>query len=362
MRKPIYVLVAFAIVLALGLSACAQQAAPAAPTKAPESKPAATQAPAAATQAPAAATQAPAATAAPKAAIPPTQLRLMTGPMGGSWYPLGGAIAEILKTSIPGMTVDVQPGAGITNIKAVEAGKADIGLANACSAADALAGRQPFEGTAKNVFHLATLYDQFFQMVAPEDTGIKTVADFKGKRLTTQQVGNTGEQMTRHVMEVYGLSYSDLAKPPSLVNYNDSVNLIKDRQAEVFALVTTVPAPSITELTLTRKMRLIGITDEDIAKLQKINSGYGKKVIPKGSYEGQTEDVVTYGTYTHLIVSGQLSEDVVYAITKALAQNIKKMGEVVADVKALDVKGMASDVGVPLHPGALKYYKEVGAR
>ncbi len=340
------------LLVALALSACAQQAPPA---------PAATQAPAgAATQAKA---PAPAATQAPAAQpAQPMQLRLMTGPMGGSWYPLGGAIAEILRNEIPGVTVDVQPGAGITNTKAIEAGKAEIGFSNACSTADAIAGVAPFEGKAKNVFHLATLYDQVFQMVAPEDVGVKTVPDFKGKRLTTQQVGNTGEQMTRHVMEIYGLSYKDLAKSPSLVNYSDSVNLIKDRQADIFALVTTVPAPSITELSLTRKMRIIGITEDDVKKLQAINSGYGKKVIPKGSYEGQAEDVITYGTYTHLIVSGQLSEDFIYQVTKALVKNVGKMGEVVADVKGLDAKGMAQDVGVPFHPGALKYYKEAGVR
>lgn len=285
----------------------------------------------------------------------------MTGPQGGSWVPLGGAIAEILKTEMPGVTVDVQPGAGIINVKGVETDKTDIGFANACSAADAIAGVDPFETKAQNVRHLMTLYDQIFQMVAPEDSGIKTVADFKGKQITTQPTGNTGEQMTRHILQVYGLSYKDMAKV-HLVSYNDSVNLVKDRHADAFSLITTVPAPSITELAMSRKLRIIPVPDDKMQELKKINSGYVRKIIPKGSYEGQTEDVHTFGTYTHLIISAKLPEAFVYDLTKVLAKNVNKLGEVVSAVKGLDVKGMAADVGVPFHPGAEKYYKEVGAR
>lgn len=340
MRRSIGFLALLSVLLVL-MVACSSTAAPApAPTAAPA--------------APAA--QAP---AAPAASFAGETLRLMTGPMGGSWFPLGGAIAEVLKTELSA-ELDVQPGAGITNVKAVEAGKTDIGFANACSAADAIAGIAPFESKAKNVRHLMTLYDQVFQMTAPEDTGIKSVADLKGKRVTTQVTGNTGEQMTRHIMEVYGLKYEDLAKLDQ-VNYNDSVSLVKDRHSDFFSLITTVPAPSITELATSRKMRIIGITEADLAKLKDINSGYVKMVIPKGSYEGQTEEVITYGTYTHLIISAEMADDKVYAITKALAKNVSKLGDVVSAVKGLDVKGMAADVGVPLHPGAEKYYKESGA-
>jgi uncharacterized protein len=287
-------------------------------------------------------------------------LRLMTGPMGGSWVPLGGAIAEILKNDL-GATIDVQPGAGITNVKAVEAGKADIGFANAVSAADAIAGVEPFtEGKAKNVRHLMTLYDQVFQMAATEDSGIRAVAELKGKSITTQATGNTGEQMTRHILQVNGLKYEDMSKV-HLVNYNDSVNLVKDRHADFFSLVTTVPAPSLTELATARKMRVLGITDADLAKLKEINAGYVKTTIKKGSYEGQNEDIMSFGTYTHLVVSAQMTDEQVYAITKSLAANISKLGDVVSAMKGLDVKGMAADVGVPYHPGAEKYYKEVGA-
>src|SRR3990170_2545102 len=107
------------------------------------------------------------------------ELRIMTGPQGGSWYPLGGAIAEILKQEVPGTTASVLPGAGIINIQGTESGQTEIGFGNAVSTVDAIAGREPFKAPAKNVRQLATLYMQYFQVVVLADSGINTVADFK---------------------------------------------------------------------------------------------------------------------------------------------------------------------------------------
>ncbi len=129
--------------------------------------------------------------------IPPMRLKLMTGPQGGSWSPLGGAIAELVEKEMPGVTVTVLPGAGIANVKAIQGGKADLGFGNANSTADGYAGRAPFDSPTKDVLHVATLYNQYFQMVVPGDSDIRSVADLKGKRVATQPRGNTGEQITR---------------------------------------------------------------------------------------------------------------------------------------------------------------------
>jgi len=122
------------------------------------------------------------------------QLKLMTGPQGGSWYPLGGAIQNIIEKNVAGTSVQVLPGAGISNVKGVQAGKADLGFGNAVSTVDGVNGNAPFESKTDNVCQLGTLYFQYFHMVALADSGIKTPADIKGKALTTQQKGNTGEQ------------------------------------------------------------------------------------------------------------------------------------------------------------------------
>ncbi|MCW5731186.1 MAG: TAXI family TRAP transporter solute-binding subunit [Alphaproteobacteria bacterium] len=284
-------------------------------------------------------------------------MKLMTGPQGGSWYPLGGAIQNIIEKNVPGTSVQVLPGAGISNVKGVQEGKAELGFGNAVSSVDGVEGRPPFDKKQSNVCQVATLYFQYFHMVATTDSGVKTVADMTGKGLTTQQRGNTGEQMTRDVLRVYGLDYGKL-RNVSHGSYNDSVAQLKDNQAQAFTLITTVPASSVMDLASARDIRVLEVPDEKLKELQKINAGYDKRIIKAGSYPKQDKDIQTIGTWTHLIASCSLPEDRVYRITKALAENVDQLGAVVAAVKGLSAKDMAANVGVPHHPGALKYYKE----
>ncbi len=288
------------------------------------------------------------------------ELRIMTGPQGGAWYPLGGAIAEIMKKEIPGTTASVLPGAGIINVQGVETARADIGFGNSVSTVDGVAGREPFKDPVKNVRQLATLYMQYFQLIVLDDAKIKNVTDLKGKSIAVQPRGNTGEQMTRELLQVYGLSYKDLAKV-SHVSYNDAVALMKDGHAQAYTLISTVPASSVLDLASDRKIQMLSVPEDKFKELQKINSGYARREIPKGTYPGVDYPVQAFGTYTHLMIRGDLSDDLVYGITKALAKHVDSLGAVVRDVQGLTVKEMAFDVGVPYHPGALKFYKEVGA-
>ena len=288
------------------------------------------------------------------------QMKMMTGPQGGSWYPLGGAIQNIIEKAIPGASMQVLPGAGISNVVGVQTGKAELGFGNAVSSVDGVNGKEPFKGKQDNICQLATLYFQYFHAVALADSGVKTVGDAKGKALTTQQKGNTGEQMTRDALKVYGLDYTKMSKV-NFGNYTDSVSQLKDGHAQVFTLITTVPASSVMDLASARDIRVLEFPDDKFKALQQINKGYDKRIIKAGSYPKQDKDVQTIGTWTHLIVSCKLPEDTVYKITKALAANVENLGNVVAAVKGMSVKDMAADVGVPYHPGAKKYYQEAKA-
>jgi len=288
------------------------------------------------------------------------QLRLMTGPQGGSWYPLGGAIQGIIEKSVPGTSVQVLPGAGISNVLGVQTGKAELGFGNAVSSFDGVRGNEPFKQKTDNLCQLSTLYFQYFHAVALADAGVRSGADLKGKALTTQQKGNTGEQMTRDFLRVYGLDYGKMSKV-NFGSYTDSVAQLKDGHAQVFTLITTVPASAVMDLAASRDVRVLEVPDEKLKDLQKINAGYDKRIIKAGSYPKQDRDIQTIGTWTHLVVSCKLPEPLVYNITKALAQNIETLGNVVSAVKGLTVKDMAIDVGVPLHPGARKFYQEAKA-
>jgi len=287
-------------------------------------------------------------------------LKMMTGPMGGSWYPLGGAIADAIQKEIPGVTLSVSPGGGVGNVEGIELGKCDIGFSNSSSGVDAVYGRPPFKKKMENMRQLANLYPQYFQIIVMEDSGIKSVADLKGKRICPGPKGHTGEFAAQQVLEIYGLSYKDMSKVHH-VHYSDSVALMKDGHADAWMLCTTIPQSSIIDLASSRKIRLISLPDDKIKAMQKINAGYLRRDIPKGTYPGVDYDVHGFGFWTHLIISAKLPDDLVYKITKTLVNNLPRFADVVKDMKGVTPKDLALDLGIPYHPGALKYYKEIKA-
>jgi len=291
-------------------------------------------------------------------AVHAQQVKLMTGPQGGSWYPLGGAIANIADKA--GVKVQVLPGAGIANVKGVDAGKADMGFGNSISTVDGVAGRAPFDAPAKNVCNVASLYPQYYQVVANADANINSIGDLKGKSLAVQPKGNTAEFISMQSLDVYGLKYQDMSRV-SYVSYTDAVSLMKDNNAQVFTLGTTVPASAIMDLASARDIKLVGIPDDKFQAMRKLNPGYTKLVIPAGSYPKQTQDVQTIGYATHMIARCDLDENVVYKVLKGMVDNKADLAAIAKAMAGVTPKMMAEDIGVPMHKGALKYYKEVGA-
>lgn len=288
---------------------------------------------------------------------PAAEIKLMTGPQGGSWIPLGGQLKDMWEKAVPGLSVQSLPGAGIANVRGVEEGKADVGFGNSISTVDALAGKPPFNKPHANVCNVATLYPQYFQFAVLTNAGVDKIADLKGKSITTQQRGNTGEQITRQLLEVNGLSYNDVKA--SFVSYTDSVTQMQDGHAVAFGLNTQIPAGAIMDLAAARDIKLIDMSSE-IDKMRKLNPGYQMMTIPKGTYPKQDRDVQVIGFFTHIVASCKLPTDTVYAMTKSIAENTKTLATVAKDIATLTPKGMAADVGVPFHPGAAKFYKEAG--
>jgi uncharacterized protein len=286
------------------------------------------------------------------------QIRLMTGPQGGAWYPLGGAISNIMSKA--GHKVQVLPGAGIANVRAVNQGKADMGFGNSISTVDGVAGRAPFEEKTTNVCNVASLYPQYFQIVANADSGINSVGDLKGKPIAVQPRGNTAEFISQQILEVYGLKYTDMSRV-SYVSYTDAVSLMKDNNAQVFTLGTTVPASSIMDLAAARDIKLIDVPEDKFQAMRKLNPGYTKVTIPANSYPKQTRDVQAVGYATHLVARCDLDENLVYQVVKGLHDNKGELGSITKVMADITPKMMAEDIGVPLHKGAARYYKEQGA-
>jgi uncharacterized protein len=179
--------------------------------------------------------------AAPALAQQPQPMRLMTGPQGGVWVPLGGSLKNMWEKAIPGLAVQPLPGAGIANIRGIDEGKADVGFGNSITSVDGINGAPPYPQKVTKVCQLANLYPQYFQMVALANSGVNGVADMKGKAIAVQPKGNTAELISQHILKSVGLSYES-AKISFVNSYTDAASMLKDGHAQVFTLGTTIPA------------------------------------------------------------------------------------------------------------------------
>ncbi len=286
-------------------------------------------------------------------------LTFMTGPAGGTWYPLGGATKQILEQEIEDLSITLRPGAGLINIKGLSLGKADIAWGNVISTVDALNGKPPFGAKMGDLCNIAALYEQAAQ-VPVTDLSIESIADLRGRRLATLPRGNTTEAAARALLALYGLDYDDLRK----VNFGsitDQVNMMKDGQIDGMVLVSSVPAAGVLDLATSRSMKLLPILDSEFAKLHESNSGWRRTMIPAGTYPGQDQDVPSAGFRMHMMANcTNVSEETVYRITKALAERGAELAAVTRLLKDYDAEAMAIDVGVPYHPGAARYYLEMG--
>jgi TRAP transporter TAXI family solute receptor len=288
------------------------------------------------------------------------QVTFMTGPQGGSWIPLGGALKGMWERSITGLQITQTPGAGIANVRGVDEGKAHIGFANSSTTVDGLEGRAPYPKKVTKVCQLANLYPQYFHVVALADAKVNSFADLKGKALVTQTKGNTGELVTELVLKLNGLTYQSLAKV-SFQSYTDAVGMMKDGHMQVFTLGTTAPAAAVMDLASARDISLVPVDDRTMNEFKKMNPGYNKLVVKAGTYPKQDKDVPVIGYSTHLVVACDLPENTVYQMAKTMAANVDSMSAVVKSIEGIKPKDMALDIGVPFHKGAAKFYKEVGA-
>ena len=288
------------------------------------------------------------------------QITLMTGPQGGVWVPLGGALKSMWEKAIPGLQVTSTPGAGIANVRGVDEGKAQVGFGNSSTTVDGLLGQPPYPKKVTKVCQLANLYPQYFQVVALADAKVTSYADLKGKSVVTQPKGNTAELLTNTILKLNGLNYQSLSKI-NFQSYTDGVSLMKDGHAQVFTLGTTIPASSVMDLASARDIQLVPVDDRVMSELRKSNPGYQKLIIKAGTYPKQDRDVPQIGYSAHLVVACDLPEAMVYTMAKTVAANVESFAAINKPMSTLTPKSMAEDIGVPFHKGALRFYKEAGA-
>lgn len=343
-----------AVLLAATLAACggskpaATTAAPAAP--APASTTAAAPAAAETTAAPAA------------AASGGADLIMGTGSSGGTYFALGGAMANAInnKLAADGITITAQStGASVENINLMQAGEMDLGIAMNNVAANGYAGTGAFSAPTTDVKAIGVVYNEVYQIVANASTGAKEVADLKGMKIAIGPAGSGTLGLSQLVLAAAGIDPQKDIQPQS-DSFGDAATKMKDGHIDAACNVLAVPASSIIEMTTSMKLAYVNISDDILAQIQADAPYFTRKVIPAGTYPDQTEDCNTITCKAALYCRADLDEELVYKITKAFYESGDEIAAAHATGKEVQLEGCLDGITTPIHPGAAKYFKEMG--
>ncbi|WP_210049401.1 TAXI family TRAP transporter solute-binding subunit [Neorhizobium petrolearium] len=286
-------------------------------------------------------------------------INVLTGGTSGVYYPLGVALSEIYGQGIKDARTQVQATkASVENLNLLQAGRGEIAFSLGDSVQAAWEGNTEagFPGKLDKLRGIAAIYPNYIQVVASADSGVKTLADLKGKSLSVGAPKSGTELNARAIFEAAGMSYKDLGKTEYLP-FAESVELIKNRQLDATLQSAGLGVASIRDLATSLKINVVAIPK---AEVEKIGAPYIPAVIPAGTYEGQTAEVETAAVGNFLITHSGVSDETVYQMTKLLFENLPKLTAAHAAAKAIDPKKALDGMPVPLHPGAERYYKEIG--
>jgi TRAP transporter TAXI family solute receptor len=301
--------------------------------------------------------------AAPGGAQQKAELIFSAGPTGGTWTPMAAATAEAIKRKFPEIEVLVEPGAALVNMEKMRNDKADIAWSMTTVVADARAGTNSWKGkqTDRPLF-VANYYPNVWQLAVTQDSGVKSLKDLKGKAVTLPPRGNTSlAEGWEWLLKVNGMKLDDLGTK-SYGSLTENAEVIRNRQAVGMGWFTTVPASFMLDLGTSLKLRMIPVSDDEFKKMKELNAGFVQHVIPKATYAqyGVDEDVKTIQAPTILIASAKTPADVIYRVAKAVVESREDFARVTAAMKGVSAKDMAQNHGLPMHPGAERYYREAG--
>ncbi|MCP1676736.1 TRAP transporter TAXI family solute receptor [Natronocella acetinitrilica] len=304
----------------------------------------------------------------------PVDLRFATVGIGGSWYAYGQGMGPAIQSQLPaGSRVDVLPiSGGVGNMELVQNGEAEIAIAFSHTAGEACSedGGLTFDGQRDKVRAVMGALDTFYLAgFATVRSGIESwedvASDDKRVRMITTQRGGTGELGMRQILEAHGSSYDGVRSAGGSVRALEraaTAAAFADGSADFWGHTVTVAHPVATELMTVTDMRVIGIHNEAAIE-ELVGLGWTPVTLPAGSFEGQDEDLPMVGTGSSIVVSADLSDEVVYAITKALVESVDRFPDFHAALSGFDLE-VALDPGVngncPFHPGAVAYYRDAG--
>jgi TRAP transporter TAXI family solute receptor len=289
-----------------------------------------------------------------------TNLYMATGGTSGTYYPFGGVVAQVIGQRYPEVRIRVQStGASAANIRLIAEKEVDIALVQNDVMHYAYTGTVLFKsGKITNFSTLATIYTEVCQLVVRAESGISSIADLKGRRVSVGDAGSGVEANALQILEAYGISFNDISRQN--LSFAESASALKDRKIDAFFVTSGIPNTAIIELASTNAISLIPIDPEKITYLETNYPFYVKFTIPADTYKNMSVPADTVAVKATFIVRSDLSEDLVYNITKAMFEGLADIAAAHAKGKEFTLEGAVKGVSVPFHKGAEKYYREVG--
>ena len=289
----------------------------------------------------------------------PQFINVLTGGTSGAYYPIGVALSQIYSDAMPDAKTSVQSTkASVENLNLVQTGKGEAAFALGDSVSSAWKGDEEagFKKPLSKLRGIAAMYPNFIQIVASEESGIKSLEDLKGKRVSVGAPKSGTELNARVIFAAAGLSYSDFSKTEYL-SFSASVELMKNRQLDATLQSAGLGVSSLRDLSTSIDVVFVPIPESVLAKIE--DAAYKPGIIPANTYEGQSEDISTAAIRNILVTNEAVPEDVVYMMTKSMIEHLDKLVTAHKAASGID-KALAPSTLIPLHPGAEKYYREAG--
>ena len=289
------------------------------------------------------------------------ELRWGTAPAGGVWQALGTAIVEDAAKadkSIKGATVPI---GGAANVIAVHAGKINAAFSFSSTAGEAWEGKEFFakQGKLQNIRALAVLFPEPSQIMVNLDSGIDDLKQLKGKKVTPGPKGSAISVVSRHLVKALGMTFDDMSI--RFLSFSEAGQQFVDGHLDaVMYGAMAYPAPPIVNAASRRKIKLLPLSQDLITKLVKEHRGLEPYTLPKGCYPGIDYEVPGIAANVVALVSKDMPEDVAYSVVKSIHTNFARYGKLAKAMALGKKEEMAKDTGIPMHPGAVKFYKEIG--
>lgn len=284
-------------------------------------------------------------------------LNIATGGTAGTYYPLGGALAELLNQNIKGMNASAQStGASVANVNMLKDGSVDIAFIQNDIAYYAANGKEMFkDNKVESIRGIAALYPETVQFVTTADKGIKSIADLKGKKVAVGASGSGAEANARQILGAYGLTYDDI--DVQYLSFGEAADALKDGNVDVGVVVAGFPTAAIQDLAANKSAALVNIDAEHADKLMKQYPYFTKITVPKGTYPGQEEDVSTVAVKCVVVTTDKLSDDLGEQIAKAIYEHLDRMKAAHAVGKYITKDTALEGMSVKMNAGAEKYLK-----